>query len=221
MINSVFIPAAICFLIALSCWSGVTLLGVELRKRNILFTEKVKNAFLRQFKGAAAELKALFSIKGPRGSGQIKRELSAGTSYVRNRLVSSEGQAVTADAMLEELASESHTLKYAYSRMLALLRTDRRDQALEEFSNLCGSRQAREYASLILMLDRMPADILYDNLTAFQKTMNGERVTQLKRRDELLSDILYIPVVVNLLLIFFNFLYVTYFMQQKDMLTLF
>ena len=54
-----------------------------------------------------------------------------------------------------------------------------------------------------------------------QKNIKEERITEIKKRDEAVSDILYLPVVLDLLLVFFNFLYIAYFSQQKDILEFF
>ena len=73
---------------------------------------------------------------------------------------------------------------------------------------------------LILLDDMEPADI-YESVVSFQKNMKEERITEIKKRDEAVSDILYLPVVLDLLLVFFNFLYIAYFSQQKDILEFF
>jgi hypothetical protein len=50
--------------------------------------------------------------------------------------------------------------------------------------------------------------------------MNEVSLTLRKKRDETISDLIYLPVVVNLMIVFINFIYVAYFLDQKEMLTL-
>jgi uncharacterized protein YneF (UPF0154 family) len=45
-------------------------------------------------------------------------------------------------------------------------------------------------------------------------------MTVQKRRDETVSDLIYLPVVINVMLVFINFIYVGYFIDQKEMLTI-
>ena len=47
------------------------------------------------------------------------------------------------------------------------------------------------------------------------------RYTKIRRRDELISDLVYFPVVLNCVVVLLNFLYVAYFLQQKEILSLF
>ena len=45
-----------------------------------------------------------------------------------------------------------------------------------------------------------------------------DRLTKQKRRDEMVSDLVYFPVVVNAMAVLMNFIYVAYFLQQKEAL---
>jgi hypothetical protein len=51
--------------------------------------------------------------------------------------------------------------------------------------------------------------------------MKAARLTEQKKKDEMISDMVYFPVVVNILVIFVNFIYVAYFLDQKEMLQMF
>lgn len=151
-------------------------------------------------------------------AGRIRREISEGLMLIRNRIAVSDRSRITTDIMLEELIEDADRLRYPYSRMLSLVRTGEKKKAVSEFEMLTGSSYAKEYARMILMLDEMDPIDVNENLSSFQRGMNEERITQIRKRDAGLSDLLYLPVVLNLLLIFFNFLYVGYFMQQKDLM---
>ena len=48
--------------------------------------------------------------------------------------------------------------------------------------------------------------------------MREDRLTKQKRRDEMVSDLVYFPVVVNAMAVLMNFIYVAYFLQQKEAL---
>ena len=48
-----------------------------------------------------------------------------------------------------------------------------------------------------------------------------ERITRIRKRDELMSDIIYFPVVIDCMVVLLNFLYVAYFLQQKELMELF
>ncbi len=222
MNNIEIIAAAVSACIAISAVCGAALVANELKKR---LKSGSASRFIRIFRKQALkardEIRSLKKVRGVLSAGNIKKEMSEGIALMRNRLASCEGAKITTDAMLEELMAESDVLKYPYARMLSLLRTEERGRAVNEFAGLVRDKDAEEYARMIIMLDDMEPSDVYESVVAFQKSMKEERITEIKKRDEAISDLLYLPVVFNLLLVFFNFLYVAYFMQQKDLLGFF
>lgn len=214
--------AAVSLCIAVSAVAGIALLRSEIGKR---IKSGSAGRFVRLLRKQAAKAREeIISIKKVRSAlnaGNVRKELSEGISLIRNRIAACGGEKLTTDVMLEELMAESDALRYPYARMLSLVRTEERGRAINEFTELVKNKDSEEYARMIVMLDDMePADI-YDSVVTFQKNMKEERITEIKKRDEALSDLLYLPVVFDLLLVFFNFLYVAYFTQQKDMLGFF
>ncbi|MDD3169457.1 MAG: hypothetical protein PHC91_08380 [Eubacteriales bacterium] len=62
---------------------------------------------------------------------------------------------------------------------------------------------------------------LLETLLSYEKSMKAVRLTDQKRKDEVISDLIYFPVVINILVIFINFIYVAYFLDQREMLQMF
>lgn len=216
-VNMVF--AAIDTAIAAAGISGSALVFSELKKYERQPKNKsVMRLFIKHAAKARAEIKKIKSIKSFLNAGKVKKEIAEGTAIMRNRIASCDGERLTTDVMLEELFFEADILRYPYSRMLSLIRTEERGRAIEEFTELTGNRDSKEYARMIVMLDEMHPKDVYESVVSFQKTLTEEKITDIRKRDETISDILYLPVVANLLLIFFNFLYVAYFTQQKEMM---
>ncbi len=149
---------------------------------------------------------------------KVDHEIFNGLGYLRNRIMSSDVSKINTDNMIEELLINADVLRPAYLNMLSFVRVDDRKRAAEVFNEMAHSDNSREYARILIQLDEMAPEEMYDSLRAFQKTIGESKVTRLKKRDEAVSDLLYLPVVLNLVIIFFNFIYIAYFIQQKDML---
>lgn len=216
------IAASVSICTALSALCGIAIVKTEIKKyfKNSSGARIIR-LFRKQAAKAAEEIRSLKKVRGILSTEKIKRELSQGTALMRNRIAACTEEKLTTDIMLEELIAESDVLRYPYARMLSLVRTEERGRAVSEFSGIVRNRNAEEYARMLILLDDMePADI-YESVVSFQKNMKEERITEIKKRDEAVSDILYLPVVLDLLLVFFNFLYIAYFSQQKDILEFF
>lgn len=216
------IAASVSICMALSALCGIAIVKTEIKKyfKNSSGARIIR-LFRKQAAKAAEEIHSLKKVRGILSAEKIKRELSQGTALMRNRIAACTEEKLTTDIMLEELIAESDVLRYPYARMLSLVRTEERERAVSEFSGIVRNRNAEEYARMLILLDDMdPADI-YESVVSFQKNIKEERITEIKKRDEAVSDILYLPVVLDLLLVFFNFLYIAYFSQQKDILEFF
>ena len=172
-------------------------------------------------KAADRVAEKLFSKARARSRAQkADGEIFNGIGYIRNRIMSSDNSNITTDNMIEELLANADILRPAYLRMLSLVRVDDRRKAADEFAEMAFSEHAREYGRILIQLDEVDPGEVYDTLKAFQKTIGEGRMTKLRKKDELVSDLLYLPVVLNLVIIFFNFIYTAYFIQQKDMLAM-
>ena len=147
-------------------------------------------------------------------------ELAETVSFLRNTIILGNGRAIGANALLEQLAARGGTLSPAYARMLRLLRQHQAAAAAEAFTAAAGSEYAADLARLLVYWDAIDPAMLLETLLSFQKGMSEKRTTAQKRRDEVLSDLLYLPVVTNVMLVFLNFIYVGYFIDQKEMLTM-
>lgn len=214
--------AAIDTVIAAAGFSGLVLCCGEFKKRKKHAGRKSAARLLMKHTALAkAELKKIKSIKSVFNAGKVRKEIAEGIAIMRNRIASCDGERLTTDVMLEELFLEADILRYPYSRMLSLIRTEERGRAIEEFTELTGNKDSKEYARMIVMLDELHPRDVYASAVSFQKTLTEEKITDLRKRDETISDLLYLPVVANLLLIFFNFLYVAYFMNQGEMAAFF
>ena len=64
----------------------------------------------------------------------------------------------------------------------------------------------------------MPPGDLLNTVEVYRSALREDRLTRQKRRDEMVSDLVYFPVVVNAMAVLMNFIYVAYFIQQRDAL---
>lgn len=152
---------------------------------------------------------------------QMDREILDAIIFLRNMASIEKGRNSSADSVIEKLAENNGLLRPVFIRMLNLLRLNQTKEAAELFARKTGTPAGREFAGLLLQWDRMEPGELLETLLSYEKNMKAVRLTGQKRRDEIISDLIYLPVVVNILVIFINFIYVAYFLDQKEMLKMF
>lgn len=149
---------------------------------------------------------------------KMDREIFESITFLRNLASIERGKSSSADSVIEKLSENNGLLQPVFIKMLNLLRINQPKEAAALFSQKVGTAAGKDFANLLIQWDRMEPSELSETLLSYEKNMKAVRLTEQKKRDEIVSDLIYFPVVVNIIVIFINFIYVAYFIDQKDML---
>jgi len=207
--------------------AGVFVLLMQAAPRTYRLAEERKSggAMMREAltRAAAAAGKRISGIRTVKRQELVQKELYSALSVLRNHASADDGRGaagacVTTDYILEQFASSDGTLKEAFAGALRLMRTGRRSEATEYFTAAAGEELARDFILLVLDWDAVPPHKLKHTVSAFQNALRETRTTELIRKNELLSDLVYLPVVTGVLVVFVNFIYIAYFAEQRALL---
>ncbi|MDD3198904.1 MAG: hypothetical protein PHN73_01210 [Eubacteriales bacterium] len=149
---------------------------------------------------------------------KLNREIFESITFLRNLASIDKGREYSSDTIIEKLSEHEGLLRPIFIKMLNLLRLNQPKEAAELFSKSVGTQAGRDFAVLLIKWDRMEPGELIETLLSYEKSMKAIRITSQKRKDEIVSELIYFPVVVNILVIFINFIYIAYFIEQKEML---
>ncbi len=151
---------------------------------------------------------------------KVDMEIYEAISFLRNITIVGKGGTLSADSVLEQLMLHRGSLSSIYGKTLRLLRQNQKEEAITYFSQSAGTAMSKDFARLLIQWDEIDPKQVLETLLSHQKNIREARLTIQKRRDEAVSDLIYLPVVVNVMLIFINFIYVGYFIDQREMLTM-
>ena len=190
------------------------LTGMQVKR----WMKEVRNAWKEKPLERVPGLKGFFA---KRKRNQMELEVYEAISFLRNVTALGKGAGLSADGILEHLIRRRGSLEPLYGRMLQLLRLNRKAEAAEFFASQIESDIGSDFARILIQWDELDPKHLMETLLSHQKNIKEARLTILKRRDEVISDLIYLPVVANVMLIFINFVYVGYFIDQRGLLTMF
>ena len=178
---------------------------------------KISGASLKEKLAAAGGIASKYAdgFRAARKNESVLREIYSALSILRNQASATN---VTTDFLLESFSETDGVLKDAYAGSLRLLRTGRRTEAAEYFSSYADVSFARDFILLILDWDAISPGYQKQAIVAFQNALKETRTTELVRKNEVISDLVYLPVVAGVLVIFVNFIYVAYFAEQSALL---
>ncbi|MCL1810059.1 MAG: hypothetical protein FWG42_09895 [Clostridiales bacterium] len=151
---------------------------------------------------------------------KIDKEIYESISFLRNILALGDGRRVGADHVIEQLSQREGALQPVYIRMLRFLRLGKLEDAIKAFSSEAFTPTGFEFGNLLLKWDAVDPAELVEILISYQKGIKEARSTVQRKRDELVSELIYFPVVINVFVIFINFIVVGYFMEQKHLLSM-
>nr|WP_315024005.1 hypothetical protein [uncultured Aminipila sp.] len=193
----------------------------------ILYKEKTyfKRGLIRTLESKAQNSKIRYNLNYKVGAWQKKRrnqmadkEIYEGISFLRNIISIDRGKQVSTDFIIEQLSQREGALQSIYIKMLSLLRVNKKKEAQQTMADSLETPIGKEFAGLLLRWDEINPLELSEILLSHQKSIKEIRMTEQRRKDEIISDFLYFPVVFNVILIFINFIYVGYFINQKEVL---
>lgn len=207
--------------IELLCLAFVVL-GVCLIKDNKLKRWRIikKIDFKANFIAYIDKFQKLKQIQKIRNEKKDK-EIYEAIAFLRNMTAIGKGSAVSADFIIQQLAIRKGLLQTTYVKMLSFLRLNKKEEAASIFYEKVGTPISKDFARLLIQWDEMDPNGLTEILLSHQKNIKEVRITNQRKRDELISDLIYFPVVMNVVLIFINFIYVAYFLDQQELLQLF
>jgi hypothetical protein len=135
----------------------------------------------------------------------MDREIFESITFLRNLASIEKGRSCSTDFIIEQLSEHNGLLQPIFIKMLNLLRVNKPKEAAVLFAQKVGTTAGRDFAGLLIQWDRLEPGELLETLLSYEKGMKAVRLTDQKRRDEVVSDLIYFPVVVNILVIFYQF----------------
>ena len=147
---------------------------------------------------------------------RAEKEIAQGISYLRNAAAMGRGEHMSTELRLSELAASSRQLSDVYYSMANCLRLGDSEAALRTMEERVKTPVAADYGRLLLQWERLAPSLLMETLTSYQKAIEQVRLTKQKKWDELISDLIYFPVIMNVMMILINFIYVAYFIDQRN-----
>lgn len=227
----IYIEKAVFALIFLMYLSGIILISTSykswsLKRRLILRYSKefrcsnkgdILLKKIRQNK-LLLKIKCILESNRERKSDQ---EIFEAVIYLRNLAAIEDGNYCSSDLVIERLSEKEGFLKPVFIHLLSLLRANRPDEAINYFSEKSRAKTGREFVKILINWDNIKASELIESLTSYENAIRTERITRQKKKDELISELIYFPVVVNIIIIFINFIYVSYFIDQQEMIKMF
>lgn len=180
-------------------------IGVLIEKLDIKTKKKI----------AKKELKS-FVMKR---SGTIAdKEIFASSIMLKNMAVVRKDTPLSGDYIIESLMKNSNLLKPIYMELLTNYRNGRDEVAFKIMAEEIGTKDGRNFATVLSKLDRINPNELVNQMAIFQSGMTEKNTTRVLKRAERNSIILNCISVASIFALFINFTVVVVFMNTMEMI---
>ena len=169
---------------------------------------RIRNAWDRAF---------LARYRKKRNLKVMEKELYQGVIFLQNYAILQQNAPKGAIYTAEQLRNYMDKLKAPLEILIHYMRMNRGKEGVQAFASRVESKYAEGFARLLVSLDEMKIGDVRETLEMFRQNIREENITREKRRIETLSDLVYIPVICNVMLVFINFIYIAYYAQQKEL----
>ena len=142
-------------------------------------------------------------------------------AYINNLVVLGRGRSISTELLLTELAGFCKTLGPVFLDMAHSLHINDRARADTALEKVLGEGFASDIGRFLAGWDELPPDEMAQSVELYSSALREERESRMRARDELVSDLIYFPAIANSMLVMLNFVYVAFFMQQREALAMF
>jgi hypothetical protein len=213
-------PDLIPFAFLILLWTGIGLLRGGPAGRSLKLEAQRYRSRSEELARNSAPYRKLQQLSLNRKREAMQRDLAESLSYIKNLVVIGRGENMSAQLLLEELSELSKDLGPVFLSMARCVQLFDKETAAQQLFEALPFSYAKDIGEFLAGWEDVPPSDLLNTVEVYRSALREDRLTRQKRRDEMVSDLVYFPVVVNAMAVLLNFIYVAYFIQQRDALSI-
>ena len=146
----------------------------------------------------------------------MEKELLQALSYVRNNVILGRGKGISSEVLMEELADVTSILKPAFQDMGHFLHICDKEKAQNVLYGYFGTGFSKDLGRFLAEWEEIPSEELLGTIEIYMDSLREDNLEKKQRRDEVVSDLIYFPVVINAMLVLLDFVYVAFLIEQQN-----
>lgn len=148
----------------------------------------------------------------------MEKELVQALAYIRNNVILGRGNRISSELLMEELADISESLKPVFQDMAQYLHLCDKEKAANVLYDYLGTGISKDLGRFLAGWEDIPSEELLKTLEIYMENLRKMNLDRKAKEDEMISDLIYFPVVLNAMFVLFDFVYVAFFIEQQNLL---
>lgn len=137
------------------------------------------------------------------------KEIYSALVQLKNLAIATKEKPLSTDFILRQLVKFTNKTRVVFNHTLVLWRESNEKIACQYFSDTIGTKLAGEFANFIVNLDKINPDELIEQLQVIQEGYREKNITKEQKRQEVLSSVAFVPIVLSSLAVMMNFIIIT------------
>lgn len=142
------------------------------------------------------------------------RELYKVITQLKNLAIAQQNKPFSGDLIIQQIMRFTKIIKPIFSQTLAMWRLGKETEAAQFFAEAFNTKLGREFSNLLAKLDSVNPIELTEQLTLFQTHVSEEKTTERLKHQELISNLIFMPVVAAALMIILNFVVIVIWLDS-------
>jgi len=144
---------------------------------------------------------------------KIDFEIYNAVTQLKNVSISNIEKPLGSDFIIQTIMKFTSTTKPIFSRFLNLYRLGKIEDAHKYFVEATGTKLGEQFADILVKIDKINPAELKSQLELYQHNVSQERATDMQRKYEKYSNIIFIPSIALALLIILNFVIIVVYID--------
>ena len=164
------------------------------------------------------KIKEIFqTIKLTKRQSDMEKDLMQALAYVRNNVILGRGKNTSAESLMQELADITTSIKPAFIEMGQYLHVCDKEKAENVLYEYLGTGFSKDLGRMLAGWEDIPPEDLQGTIEIYLDNLREQNLEKKKRDDEIISDLIYFPVVMNAMFVLLDFVYVAFFIEQQKL----
>lgn len=146
--------------------------------------------------------------------GKKDMEVYRAITQLKNLAIAQQDKPLGSDFIIQQLMKFTKVTKPIFSNMLQLWRLGKEEEACKYFGDAIGTRLGKEFASVLIKLDKINPYELKEQLIMYQNAVREEQTTRILSKNEQYSNIIFTSSVACALAILLNFVVIVLYTDQ-------
>ena len=148
---------------------------------------------------------------------KLEKELLQALSYIRNNVILGNEAGISSEILMQELSEITDLLKPAFLTMGQYLHINDKENAGDVLYQYFHTGFSKDLGRVLAGWEDIPSKDLLETIEIYVDSLREENLERKKQNDEIISDVIYFPVVMNAMLVMLDFVYVAYFIEQQKL----